>query len=305
MPNLKPTLALLLALAFTLSTSTSTFAADPPKPLPPNHGKVATQLFLTQDGKPPQDNAPKRPLLVAVGGAEGGNAWAGPRAEAMRNRFLADGYAVLALGYFGLPDTPKQLDRIALEGVRNAILEAANNPAIDKRCIAMMGGSKGAELALLLASRTPEIKAVAAVVPGNAVFVGHSDAFDTGSFSENGVELPYVPMTEAAVPALMAGDKRKVFDIMMSDKAAVARARIPVEKINGPIFFLSATQDELWASKEMSDQMMATLKAANFPHAHEHTAIEGGHGAPMRHLNLVRNFLNEKFLPQVKEGCKR
>ncbi len=169
----------------------------------------------------------------------------------------------------------------------------------------MIGGSKGAELALLLASRTPEIKAVAAIVPASAVFVGHTDTFDTSSFSAYYKEVPYIPMTEAAVPALMAGDKRKVFDIMMSDKAAYARARIPVEKINGPIFFLSATQDELWASKEMSDDMMATLKAANFPHAYEHTAIEGKHGEPMRHLNLVRKFLNEKFLPQVKEGCKR
>jgi predicted alpha/beta hydrolase len=91
----------------------------------------------------------------------------------------------------------------------------------------------------------------------------------------------------------------------MQDKAAVARARIPVEKINGPIFFLSATQDELWASKDMADDMMATLAQARFPHAHEHTAIEGNHGAPMRHLNLVRDFLNARFLPQLPQGCRR
>ena len=35
------------------------------------------------------------------------------------------------------------------------------------------------------------------------------------------------------------------------------------------------------------------------------TAIEGNHSAPMRHLNLAREFLNAKFLPQVKDGCKR
>jgi dienelactone hydrolase len=301
MPMLKPTLALLLPLAI----CTTAAASPSSKPLPPNHGKVATQLYLSADDTPPPDGAPKRPLLVVVGGAEGGNAWAGARAQGMRNRFLADGYAVLAIGYFGLPDTPAQLDRIALEGVRKAILDAANNPAIEPRCIAMMGGSKGAELSLLLASRTPEIKAVAAVVPGSAVFVGHTDGFDTSSFSDNGVELPFVPMTEQAVPALMAGDKRKVFDTLLQDKAAVARARIPVEKINGPVFFLSASQDDLWASREMSDDMMATLKQARFPHAHEHTVIEGNHGAPMRHLNLVRDFLNAQFLPQVKEGCRR
>ena len=76
------------------------------------------------------------------------------------------------------------------QGVRNAIAEAAKHPSVDARCIALIGGSKGAELALLLASRDPSIKAVAAIVPGSAVFVGHTDTFDTSSFSENKVEIP-------------------------------------------------------------------------------------------------------------------
>lgn len=275
------------------------------KPLPAQYGKVDARLYLTPEGTALPKGSPKRPLLVAMGGAEGGNPWAGPRAQSMRNLFLSDGYAFLALGYFGAPGLPEKLDRIAIDAVRDAILEAAKDPAVDARCIALIGGSKGAELALSMASRYPVIKAVAAVVPGSAVFVGHTDQFDTSSFSENGVELPYVPMTEKAVPALLAGDKRKVFDLMMEDTAAVERARIPVENINGPVFFLSATQDELWASKEMADQMMHTLKQAKFAHAFEHVAIEGGHGAPMRRLDLVRKFLNEKFRPQVKEGCVR
>jgi pimeloyl-ACP methyl ester carboxylesterase len=112
-------------------------------------------------------------------------------------------------------------------------------------------------------------------------------------------------MTEKAVPALLANNKRKVFDIMMEDRAAVAKARIPVEKINGPVFFLSATEDELWASKEMSDEMMESLKRANFRHAHQHVAIAGGHAEPMKHLNLVRKFLNEQFMPQAAGGCAR
>lgn len=298
------TLLTLCATALTaLSLTTSSFANT--KPWPENHGRVATRLFLTPDDSPLPTDAPKRPLIVAMGGAEGGNAWASPRAQAMRNAFLSDGYAVLALGYFGAPGTPEKLDRIALEGVRSAIADAARNAHVDARCIALIGGSKGAELALLLASRDSSIKAVAAIVPGSAVFVGHADQFDTSSFSENKVEIPYVPMTEKAVPALLAGNKRKVFDVMMEDTEAVARARIRVEKINGPIFFLSATQDELWASREMSDDMMQSLKRANFRHAFEHVAIEGSHAAPMRHLNLVRKFLNEQFLTQAKQGCVR
>jgi dienelactone hydrolase len=304
----------LLALSLTLGLATpghAAIGAQPPvtalqvpaRPWPGNHGRVVSTLFLAPDGAAVAGDK-KRPLLVAFGGAEGGNAWAGERAERMRNRLLADGYALLAVGYFGMPDTPARLDRIALEGVREAILKAATNPSIDGRCIALIGGSKGAELALLLASRMPQVKAVAAIVPGNAVFVGHTDTFDTSSFSEDGREVPYVPMTEAAIPALLAGDKRRVFDLMMQDEAAVARARIPVERINGPILFLSATKDELWASREMSDAMMSALRMASFRHHYEHQAIEGGHAEPMRHLNRVREFLNTHFLPGAAGGCQ-
>lgn len=301
--NLVCAIALFASSAIVFAQTPAVAQAAAAKPLPANHGKVATQLFLTPDGAPLPAGSAKRPLLVGWGGAEGGNAWTHPRREALRNALIADGYAFLALAYFGAPGTPEKLDRIAIDGVRDAIRKAALDPAVDARCIAIIGGSKGAEMALLMASRYPEIKAVAAIVPGSMVFVGHRDQFDASSFSENNVELPYVPMTEKAVPALMAGDKRKVFDTLMEDKAAVAEARIPVEKINGPVFFLSATKDELWASKEMSDDMMATLKKANFPHAYEHVAVEGGHAAPMRELGLVRKFLKERFMPQVKTGC--
>lgn len=275
------------------------------KPLPLNHGQVVTQLYLSPDGQSVAAGAERRPLLVAMGGAEGGNPWAGARAQPMRNAFLADGYAFAALGYFGAPGTPAQLDRIAIDAVRSAIASLARNPAVDGRCIALIGGSKGAELALLLASRSPEIKAVAAVVPASVVFVGHTDQFDTSSFSDAGQEIAFVPMTEEAVPALIAGDKRKVFDLMMRDTHAVERARIPVEQINGPVFLLSATQDEMWASREMSDQIMARLRETGFVHPFEHVAIEGDHGAPMRHLQQVRQFLNTHFLPQRSDGCAR
>ena len=85
---------------------------------------------------------------------------------------MAQGYAFLAVGYFGMTGTPEKLDRIALEGVHAAIMRAAANPAIEGKCIAIVGRSKGGELALLLASRYPEIKSVAAIVPAHAVFVG-------------------------------------------------------------------------------------------------------------------------------------
>jgi pimeloyl-ACP methyl ester carboxylesterase len=273
--------------------------------LPVNHGKVDAKLFLTPDGSPLPEGAAKRPLIVALGGAEGGNAWARNRWKPLRQQFMDDGYAFLALGYFGMPGTPEQLDRIALEGVHAAIMRAASDPAIDARCIAVVGGSKGAELALLLASRYPDIKAVAALAPGNAVFVGLTQALSTSSFTHNGQELPFVPFTVKATGALISGDKRRAFDLMMQDTAAVERALIPVEKINGPVLLMSGKKDEMWAATEMSDAMIARLKAKQFAHAHQHLAYDGDHASPTLHMNEVRTFFNAHILGGMARGCAR
>lgn len=265
--------------------------------MPPNHGQVDVQLYL---GK-----GQKQPLIVGIGGAEGGNAWTRGRWKAEREKFLAQGYAFLAVGYFGMTGTPEKLDRIALEGVHAAIMRAAANPAIEGECIAIVGSSKGGELALLLASRYPEIKSVVAIVPAHAVFVGLTDALTTSSFSHNGQSLPFVPFPWRATMPLLAGDKRKVFDIMTEDKAAVAKALIEVEKINGSVLLLSATDDEEWASKDMSDLIIARLKEKRFPHPYEHVAIKGGHVAPFKHLDRARQFLNDHFKAGAESGCLR
>lgn len=275
--------------------------------MPAMHGKVEAKLFVSKDGVAPADGEPQRPrpLIVGFGGAEGGNAWASKRHANERNKFIDDGYAFLAIGYFGAPGTPPKLDRIALEGVHAAITQAARDPAIDGRCIAVIGGSKGAELALVLASHYPDIKAVVALAPGNAIFVGLTDALTTSSFSHNGQPLPFVPFPWKATLPLLTGDKRKVFDLMSEDKAAVERALIPVEKINGPVFLMSGTRDEFWAATEMSDAIIARLKEKNFPHPHEHVAIEGDHGVPTKHLDRARTFLNSHFKSGTINGCVR
>ncbi len=271
--------------------------------MPALHGKTESKLFITKDGSAPVGTP--RPLIVGLGGAEGGNGWAHERRTNLRNKFIDDGYAFLAIGYFGAPGTPQKLDRIALEGVHAAIIQAARDPAIDGRCIAVVGGSKGAELALLLASRYPDIKAVVALAPGNAVFVGITDALTTSSFSHNGEALPFVPFPWSATLPLLRGDKRKVFDIMSEDKAAIERALIPVEKINGPVFLMSGTRDEYWAATEMSNAMIARLTAKGFAYAHEHAAIEGDHAVPIKHMDRARTFLNTHFKSGATNGCAR
>jgi predicted peptidase len=194
-----------------------------------------------------------------------------------------------------MDETPEQLDRISIDAIHEAIMRAADNPKIDTSRIALIGGSKGAELALVMASHFPSIKCVVGIVPCNVTFPGLTLLASTSSWTLHQEEVPFVPVPWAAVPSLTTGDLRSGFEIMLEDQEAVEKAKIQVEKINGPILLVSATKDEMWPSTEMSNEVMERLKILNFKFPHKHIAIEGNHTAPLDHFDVVFDFLKTNF----------
>jgi dienelactone hydrolase len=265
--------------------------------LPETYGRVHTLLYAGA--------GENQPLIVGLGGAEGGNAWIRTNLKPLRDRLLGQGYAVLALAYFGEEGIPKELDRISVDAVHDAILAAARDPRVNSQCIAVIGGSKGAELALLLASNYADIKAVVGVVPGHAVFPAHTLAMNTASFAIDGEPLPFVPVPWGAVPALIKRDLRGAWVEMLKDHDAVDRSAIAIERINGPLLLISATRDEYWPSTEMSKAMIARLEANGFGFLYEHVAVDGDHGSPQQRGDLVEEFLRANFLPESDAGCPR
>jgi dienelactone hydrolase len=103
----------------------------------------------------------RRPGVLVVGGSEGGMplgkaAWLASR-----------GYAALALAYFRYDDLPPLLEGIPLEYFGSALAWMMQRPEILADRIAVVGTSRGGELALELGSVIPQIKAVVAYVPAN------------------------------------------------------------------------------------------------------------------------------------------
>lgn len=252
-----------------------------------NTPHVESKLYLS--------NGKKQPLLVGLGGSEGGNAWASEHWKKTRDTFIAKGYAFLALGYFGATGTPDTLNKIALEDIHHAIQEACKNPNINKNKIAIIGGSRGADLALLLASYYADINCVVGIVPSHVTFPGHTNHFTTSSWTYQNAELPFVPVNFEAVPFLMKHDLRGAFEAMLQNHEAEALALIKVENIHGAVLLLSATKDEIAPTTPMCEKMMARMDAKNFRYAHEHVAIEGSHAAPLKHLDLAMAFLDKHF----------
>jgi uncharacterized protein len=237
----------------------------------------------------------KQPLIVGLGGSEGGNAWTSDYWSKTRNQFIEKGYAFLAIGYFGCKNTPAILDKIAIEDIHNAVEEAIKNKKINKKKIAVIGGSRGGDLALLLASYFKDIKCVVGLVSSHAVFPGHTQEFNSSCWTLNGKELPFVPVNDESVPFLMKRDLRGAFEAMLKDTIAEEKALIKVENIKAPILLLSATKDEICPSTPMAEKIISRLKTNNFKYHFEHVAIEGSHAAPLKHFDLVFDFLKKNF----------
>lgn len=259
-----------------------------------NHGKVQAKLF-TGEGN-------NQPLIVGFGGGEGGNAWAGDYWKPVRDQFLDQEYAFLAIGYFGMESTPAYLDRISLDAIHDTIMAIAQNPKIDPQKIALIGGSKGAELVLNLASRYSNYRAVVGIVPSHVSFPATDLTASTSSWSFHDEEVPYVPMPWAAVPAAIKRDLHEAFSIMLENREAVVKATIPVENINGPLLLVSATHDEMWPSTQMSAAIVKRLREKNFRHYYSHIPIDGGHTEPLKHFDLIFEFFSQHLRDKSYSG---
>ncbi|MEO9885317.1 MAG: acyl-CoA thioester hydrolase/BAAT C-terminal domain-containing protein [Balneola sp.] len=256
--------------------------------LPKENGVVETLLYLGDS-----DN---QPLIVAFGGAEGGIDWHRNHMKSKRDSLIQKGYAILAIGYFNADGAPKNLDRISLDAISDTIMAIAKKNKIDESKIALIGGSKGGELILNLASRYNQYKAVIALSTSNVTFPAITWSSNTSSWTYKGNEVPYVPASLKTISPALKGDHYTAFSMMLEDETAVKNAEIQVENINGPILILSGKNDEQWPSTSMSNRIIERLEEHNFKYFNEHIILDGGHIEPMNHFDLVYAFL-EKYLP--------
>ena len=257
-------------------------------PLSEQHGVVETKLYL--------GNSDNQPLIVAFGGGGGGNDWTRNYMKGKRDSLIEKGYSVLAIGYFKSNGTPKNLDRISLDAISDTIMNIAQNDKIDATKIALIGGSKGGELILNLASRFNHFNAVIAMSTSNVSFPAITWSANTSSWTYKNKEVAYVPAPLKTISPALKGDLYTAHSMMLENEQIVKKAEIAVENINCPILIMSGKDDDQWPATEMSDKIMERLKNNNFKYYKEHAILDGGHIEPLRQFNLVCEFL-ETHLP--------
>lgn len=228
-------------------------------------GLVGTACYPAEPGP--------RPAIIVLGGSQGGVP--GPGAHA--GGLASHGYLVLALGYFNAEGLPPLLQNIPLEYFATAVDWLKSQPQVDPARIAVLGTSRGGELALILGSTYPSaFRAVVANVPSSVVWPGMSNDSETPAWTLGGKPLVSVPGNFSAADLALAGRDR--FLKRMRDAGAVRRAEIPVERIGGPLLMFSARDDQVWPSDVFAGRVVERLKEHKFTYPVEHYSYENaGH----------------------------
>jgi dienelactone hydrolase len=219
--------------------------------------------------------AKRPPVIIVLGGSEGGNSTATTYAPL----FAARGYAVLGLPYYngvgagGIAGLPTAFAEIPVDRLEQARAWLAARGDVGAERIGIWGVSKGAEFALIAASRYPWLKAVAAIVPTDVVWEGWGRPPNPrfSSFSVAGQALPFVPYDDIEGEFAKFGTggrpdlRRAHADGRVKNPARVAEARIPIERYAGPLLVAGGGKDTVWPSFEMTEAIRATRLKAGRP----------------------------------------
>ena len=207
-------------------------------------------LFFTSAGEG------RHPGVLVVGGSNGGL----PAKQAAW--LAAHGFAALALAYFRYEDLPEQLEGIPLEYFGRGLEWLSQRKEVAADHLAVMGTSRGGELALQLGSMFPIIRGVVAYVPADVRYASCCRMNGTAAWTWQGEALPYLAPRFGRPPDM------------------VARAAIEVERTHGPILMISGEDDHLWRSWEMADHVVARLKRSHFSYSFENLKYpHAGHSA--------------------------
>ena len=198
----------------------------------------------------------RHPGVLVVGGSEGG--YPGRRAAWLASH----GYAAFALAYFHYEDLPELLAGIPLEYFGRALSWMARRPEIMADRVAVMGGSRGGELALQLGSLYPRVGAVVAYVPSNV----------RNQACCGFTPVPY-SWTWQGKPLAFRPTRGKAGEL-------TPEAVIAVEHTQGPVLLISGEADGVWPSSSMADAVVSRLQRHHFAYSVEHLKYpHAGHGA--------------------------
>lgn len=227
-------------------------------------------------------NAYEIPGIITVSGSGGGIS------TEMAQMLASQGYAVLALGYFGVEGLPEKLENIHLEYFQNAIKWFKAQKQVNENKIALRGASYGGELVLLLAATFPEeISAVVAISPPSMIFGGFPYSNKPKWIYKNSPIMPFIggfssddinlteaddlfKTTENDIIPFHAGtfdDPYVVTPLFLKriekNKSLLDALAIQVEKIQCPLLIITGEDDQVHPATMHGNLIMDRLEKYN------------------------------------------
>lgn len=198
------------------------------------------------------------------------------RVDADRARLLASTGAVTeSIQWVGGPGQQPAPFEVPLEvfQARIAALAAHGDRVV------VVGTSFGAEAALLVASVTPAVAAVAAFAPSQVIWAGvRPDGTQTSHWTVGGVPVPFVPLAEdwepGSDPPAFIGHFQRSLDAVSPEQRAAAT--IAVERIP-EVVLVAGGDDQVWPSVDAAQAIAARRLAAG-----RHTEVVSLAGAGHR-----------------------
>ncbi len=219
----------------------------------------------------------QHPAILLLGGSEGG---IGTGMSRMAVTLQDEGYAVLSLSYFGAPEQPGKLELVPLELFDQAIDWIKSQSNIDGDRLAVIGASKGAEAALIVATRHPELRMVVAGMPSSVAWQGIdfnvlNYIFNppNGSWSLNEEPIPFVPYVKE-----FANGPFELYVKSLAEKSNYPDAIIPIEATRATVFLVCGKDDALWPSCEMAEQIKMRAVERQGPEVTVLAYDDAGHG---------------------------
>nr|XP_027314191.2 acyl-coenzyme A amino acid N-acyltransferase 2 isoform X2 [Anas platyrhynchos]XP_038036076.1 acyl-coenzyme A amino acid N-acyltransferase 2 isoform X2 [Anas platyrhynchos] len=207
--------------------------------VPIREGRVRGALLL------PPGPGPFPAVIDLFGGAGG-------LIEFRAGLLASRGFAVLALAFFAYDDLPRTLSHLDLEYFEEAANLLLQHPKVRGPGLGVIGVSKGAEVALAMATFLPQVVAT--------VWINGTAFLHGNPLTYKGLRIPPIPYyTERMLfTELGAMDNSAIF-ADPRDPACSASA-IPVEKIQGKVLFVVGEDDRSFNSKLFAQLATARMR---------------------------------------------
>ena len=211
------------------------------------------------------------PGILVLGGSEGGYP------DDVAAILASNGYATLSLAYFGADGLPGELAEIPLEYFERAMAWLRANPAVTRDRVAIVGTSKGAEAALMVASRASDVQAVVAYAPSSVAWFCICQN-PRPSWSVKGRGVAAVPPGRDPSYRVAPGEAiRPVVNYLYRLRRMPRDAAIPVERIAAPVLLIAGDEDHLWPSLLMA-RAIVERRAKRGGHAYDALLVYPGAG---------------------------